>query len=329
MLRFFKNNSPFTVLILFLFSILVKIKALLHPVCPEMVNGHFLYNYLLRVLQYVLGQNAFAYTFLAIVLIFTQSIYLKAITTRHKLFPRYTYIPAFVYLLLSSLYTPLNYFSETTLVNWLLLGAMDTMFSFSQTTQPRRLIYNAGFLLCMAAMFQFTFLLFFFLLLVGMVMFRPFNLGEWSVALMGYATPLYFTASILFLVDRFYLLRYWPHLGFSLASTQVSTGFIILLFSGLTVLSVAGVLAMRQTVALSNIFVRRDWYAVLFYLIIATVAALGTDDSIKTAWLISVPALSIIISHAYLLEKNRGFSNFIFYFSLVFLLICLWANKHY
>jgi hypothetical protein len=84
---------------------------------------------------------------------------------------------------------------------------------------------------------------------------------------------------------------------------------------------------MQQNVALSNIYVRRDWTAISFYLIISLLVGLMTDNAIKSAWLIAMPALSIIISHALLLEKNKRFSNFIFYFSLLFLVFCLMANK--
>ncbi len=221
MLRLFRNNSPFTVIILFIFALVVKFQAVLYPVMPMPVARHFMYNYILRALYVVFRHGAFAYTMLAIVILFIQSLYLKSISIRHKLFPRYTYVPAFVYLLLTSIYPPFNCFNETLLINWLLLGAVDIMFGFTQTTQPRKLIFNASFLLSMAALFQFTMLAYFFLLLVGMVMFRSFNLGEWSVAAMGYATPPYFLACILFLADRSHLYTEWPHIGFSLSATRI------------------------------------------------------------------------------------------------------------
>lgn len=262
---------------------------------------------------------------LAIVLLFAQSLYLKSITVRHKLFPRHTYIPAFVYLLLTSIYPAFNCFNETLLVNWLLLGAVDFMFSFSQTTQPRKLIFNAGFLFSMAALFQFTLLAYFFLLLVGMVMFRPFSLGEWSVAMMGYVTPPYFLACILFLADKFSLLAQWPHIGFSLSFDVISPFYLIVAVVGIFVLLAGGIFAMQQNVALSNVFIRRDWLAITFYLIISIFVAILTDKDVKAQWLITMPALSIIISHALLLEKNKRFSNFIFYFSILFLIFCLWA----
>ncbi len=327
MLQLFRNNSPFTVIVLFIFALLVKFQVLLHPVMPVPVAGHFVFNYIIRGLYFIFRQGAFAYTMLAIVIIFMQALYLKSISTRHKLFPRYTYIPAFVYLLLTSIYPPFNTFNETILVNWFLLGAVDIMFSFTQTSQPRKLIFNASFLLSMAALFQFTMLAYFFLLLVGMVMFRSFNVGEWSVAMMGYATPPYFLACILFLADRSYLYAQWPRIGLSLSSNVASPFYLILTIVGILILLGSGIYAMQQNVAMSNIYVRRDWIGVSFYLIISIVVAVFTEEAIRTAWLIIMPALSIIITHALLLEKNKRFSNFIFYFSLIFLIFCLRAHK--
>ena len=327
MLQLFRNNSPFTVIILFIFALVVKFQMLLHPIAPVPVAGHFLYNYIIRGLYFVFRHGDFAYTLLAIVIIFVQSLYLKSIATRHKLFPRYTYIPAFVYLLLTSIYPPFNSFNETILLNWFLLGAVDIMFGFTQTSHPRKLIFNASFLLSMAALFQFTMLAYFFLLLVGMVMFRSFNLGEWSVAMMGYATPPYFLACILFLADRFNLYKGWPHIGYSLTSDIASPFYLIVTLVGLFILLASGIYAMQQNVAMSNIYIRRDWIAISFYLIISVFVAILTDHEIKTAWMITMPAISIVISHALLLEKNKRFSNFIFYFSLVFLVFCLMANK--
>jgi hypothetical protein len=309
-----------------MFALLAKFPELLHPMAPVPVAGHFMFNYIIRALYVIFQHGAFAYTMLAIILLFVQSLYLKSIVTRHKLFPRNTYIPAFVYLLLTSIYPSYSYFSETIIVNWLLLGAIDYMFSFPQTTQPQKLLFNASFLLCMAALFQFTMLAFFFMLLVGMVLFRSFNFGEWCVALMGYATPLYFMACILFLSDRFALFVQWPHLGFSLATHVASPFHLIVTLLGILILLASGIQAMQHNVAMSNIYIRRDWIAVSFYLIISIMVALLTDADVKSAWLITIPALSIVISHSLLMEKNKRFSNFIFYFSLVYLVFCISVN---
>jgi len=326
-LQLFRNNSPFTVIVLFIFALLVKFQVVLHPVVPIPLPGHFLYNSFLRALHYLFGNNGFGYSLLAIVILFSQALFLKGIATRHKLFQRATYVPAFVYLLLSSIYPPFSTFSETLIINWLLLGAVDTMFSFTKTNQPQKLIFNASFLMSLAAMFQFSALAFFFLLLVGMVLFRPPNFGEWSVAFIGYITPPYLLAGTLFLVDRVHFFKLWPRFEFSLSSHSASIGFIIFAMICILIMLAGGIYSMLQNVALSNIYVRRDWTAITFYLTITVLVALLSPDQEKSAWLITLPALSIIVSHSLVLEKNKSFANFIFYFSLIFLSFCLWANN--
>ncbi|MBC7552548.1 MAG: hypothetical protein H7257_01070 [Taibaiella sp.] len=327
MLRLFKNNTPFTVIILFIFAILVKLKVLIHPSVPLPEPGHFIYNYILRALFFFFHNNAFSYTLLAIILLFAQSLYVNNITVRHKLFPKNTYIASFVYLLITSIYSRFNFFNETIIINWLLLGALDIMFGFSKTTQPRKLIYNAALLLSVVALFQFTMLAWFLLLVVGMVLFRSFNMGEWSVAILGYVTPLYFIVSILFLLDKLYFLGQWPRYGFSVVPLTTSPLFFIITLCGLVILLFSGIFAMRKNVSMSNIYVRRDWAAISLYLIISIAVAFGTEKTVTSAWLVTLPPLSIMVSHALSFEKNKRFSNFIFYFSIVFLVFCLLVNK--
>lgn len=302
-------------------------KVLLHPQLPAMLPAHFMYNYVLRALQFVFGRAAFAYTLLGVLIIFVQSLHLNSIALRHKLFPRNNYLTAFTYLLLTSIYSRFNTFNETMILNWMLMGATDIMFSFSQTTKPRKHIFNAALLFALASLFQFTSLSFILLLMTGMVLFRSFSVGEWAVALMGYVTPLYFLASILFLVNKLYFFQYWVHIGFSIAPLKKDIGPFIVTMSGIFILLISGVFAMRRNVQMSNIYVRRDWIALSFYLIISAVVGFMTDRRVTSAWMITLPAISIICTHAMALEKNKRFSNFIFYFSLVFLGFCLWYNK--
>src|ERR1700761_1433185 len=131
-------------------------QVLLHPHVPVNVADNFVYDAILKMLSGVLGSNAFAYSMLAVLLVFIQALYLNRIANKHKLFNRPTYVIAFTYLVLSSVSPPLNYFSEALLVGWCILPGLDMLLGFSQTFQPRKLIYNAGFILCMAALLQFS-----------------------------------------------------------------------------------------------------------------------------------------------------------------------------
>lgn len=327
MLRFVKNNNPFTVIVLFIFTLLIKFNVLTNPSLPVEIHNHFIYNFIIKYFLVLFKQFPFWFNFLAVINIFFQALFINYITIEHKLFQHSTYIPAYMYLVLSSIYPVFSVFNETIFLNWFLLGAINVMFGFSNTFHPRKLIFNAGFLFCLAALFQFTFIVYFLLLLVGMVMFRSFNFGEWSVAIMGFFTPVYFLFGLLFLFDNFFLINQWLHIGFSLTPVASKQIYFTITIVSLLFLLLCGTYAVQINLAISNIYIRRGWALIMFYLIISVLAAFFTDDTIKSAWLIAIPALSIIVSNALVLEKKKRFSNTIFYFSLLFVLFCLWANK--
>jgi hypothetical protein len=191
--------------------------------------------------------------------------------------------------------------------------------------QPRKHIFNAGFLLCLAALLQFSAVIYFLFLLACLIILRPFNISEWVVALMGYFTPVYFFACILFLAGSMSIIYNIPHLGISLPrqadwrTVILICGFIILFFSG--------VYAVQSQVVKMSVYVRRNWFAIVIYMFISLAVAIFTESIIPRAWLVVMPALALVISNAFLLEKSKWFSNFAFYFSLIFVIYCQWALK--
>lgn len=322
MLQLLKNNNPFTVLILLIFTFLVKMQVLLHPQLPVPVVNSYLYNTLLSGISFLMQGNAFAFTLLAVFMVFGQAIYLNRIASSHKLFYRPTYIPAFVFLSVTSLTSSFNFFSQALVINWFLLWAVDIMLHFNQTVNPRKFLFNAGFVLAIAALLQFTYVGFFLLLLVFMITLRPFTLGEWVVATLGYITPFYFYAGILFLIDKTAVLKEFPHIGLSLPAHIQSVIYFSGAVGGIFILLAAGIYGMQLQLPKSSIYIRRSWVALINYLAIAIILSLLMPYNVAGSWLLPMPALSLVISHALNMEKNKRFSNFIFYFSLLLVVFC-------
>lgn len=327
MLPIFRNNSPYTVIILLISTMLLKLQPLMHPQAPLPLDGYFFYNNILYLLNVVMRGNAFAYTLLTVVMLFLQALYFKAITTRHKLYPKPTYLPALVFILLTSIYPQFNYFCITLLINWCLLGGMDIVLSFSQAQHPRKQLFNAGFIFCLAALLQFQAVGFLLVFFAGIALLRAFNPSEWVVGAMGYFTPFYFFAGIVFLVDKLDLLTKWPRLQVFIPKHLSAPGFLALAISGLVILFVCGFYAMQSQIAKNSVYGRRIWSVIIFYLTISLAVALLTDENVKSAWLLIIPASSMIITHGVALEKSKRFSNFTFYLFLVFVIACQLAAK--
>lgn len=246
MLPLFRNYSPFTVLILIIAALIMKLQALSAPAVPVALPDHVVFTAILNGLNKVLGGSAFGYTMLAIVLLLLQALYLNLITIKHKLAAKSTYLPAFTYLLLTSIYPPFNYFSEPLLINFFTLAAVDIMLSFSQTNQPRKQIFNAGFILCLPAIIQFPALGFVLLFILALIFLRSFNIGEWTVGGLGYLTPIYFFAAILFLIDHFPVITKIPQIGFAFPKQFNYPVYRTGVLSGLVILLIAGSYTLQQ-----------------------------------------------------------------------------------
>lgn len=320
--RLFRNYGPFSVLVLIIFAFLAKLQALSHPVAPTPLPDHIFFASLLRLLDEIFEAGAFGYTLLAVINLVGQALFLNYIAVRHRLFVRNSYFPAYTYILLSSLNPSLNYFSEPLLINWLLLIALNIMLTLSQTTHPRKQIFNAGFVLCLPVLVQFPAIGFLLLFIASLILLRSFNFGEWVVGLMGYLTPVYFFVCILFLTDNFHLIPRLPELGFSVPKNYdhplYRTGSIV----GQSILALVGIIAIQQLLPKVTISIRRSWLLVVFYFIVSLLVTFVAVSAVNAEWLIVLPSLSLVIAQAFCLEKTKRFSNFVFYFSLALLIFC-------
>jgi len=321
-LALFRNNSPFTVIILLILAILLKVKVLLHPVMPVVYNADFFFVFINHLLNGLFHNNAFAFAACAVLLMFFQAIYLNSICIRRKLFIRSTFFPALAYLLLSSVYGPWNQFNPSLLVNWCLLGAFDVILGFSQSAHPRKHIFNAGFLLGLAALIHFPAILFAFILVISIFMLRPFHLAETVVAVMGFVTPFYFLVSTLYLSDQMPLIWPWLHLIAAKNSFFGMTGFVIWVLIGFALLISCGLYATNLQMPKSSIYNRRNWGVIVISFIITVITAFFSGFTLQSAWLIIIPCAAFIMAMGLSNEKIKGFSNFVFYFALIFILVC-------
>jgi len=112
------------------------------------------------------------------------------------------------------------------------------------------------------------------------------------------------------------------HLGFSIPRHMKHPLHIVGIITGLAILLVIGSVALQQQLSKLTIYIRRAWGLIYTYLFVSTGIALIAVSSVNAEWLIAIPALSILITHAFYFEKSKRFSNFTFYFSLLLLIGC-------
>lgn len=322
MLQIVRNNNPLTVLILLIYALAVNWQVLFHPQMPVVPEGDFLFHIITGFLGVILFQSAFGFTLLAVIMLAVQGIYLNAVANKYKLFNKPTYVTAFVYISLSSLSPAFGYFSQPLLINWVLIMTIDTILQLAQSQKPRKIIYNTGFAIGVAGLLMFPAVGYILVLLAALSILRNLNPGEWMVALLGWFTPIYFAAGLLYLFDVLHWLPGWVDIGLNLPRAVPRLVYLVGTITGITVLFILGTYALQRQMNRVSIFVRRGWTALAICLFLSCVAALFTDPAVHMVWLMLMPPLSLVIANAYFAEKSKAFSNFAFYFMLLLVVFC-------
>jgi hypothetical protein len=322
-----RNNNPYTVIILFIFTLVVKLGSLAEPMLPEVPANHIAFAAVVQLFSYVLGKSAFGFTMLAVIMLFAQALYLNAICVKYKLYGRPAYVVAYLYLLLTSLYPPLNYFTVPLLVNWCLIAAIDILLGAHQASQPRKQVFNAGFALGIACLLHFPSVVYLVLLFLAISLLRSFNPGEWIVGLVGFFTAVYFFAGILFLFDAIDQMPSWLQFGFYSPAKPGTSGYTSFLITGVILLFGLGLFMLQSQITRISVFMRRNWTITAVCMTLSFIVIMATDNSISSSWLLLTPPLTMVAAHAFYVEKNKLFSNFALYFSLLLLVVCLLIFK--
>ncbi len=334
MLQLVRGNTPYTIIIIAILTLVLKLQALGHAIVPVVDTHHALFGYIVFLLKHVLGNSATAFSLLAIVLTFAQAVYLMSIASRHRLFAKHTAVPAFAYIVLSSLHPAFGQFSVQLLVNWFLLGALDTILHFTKREEPNRTIFNAGFLLGCAVLLHFPAIIYFLLFLLALLWLRAFKPGEAIVGFLGYATPLYFALCLLYLCNALPVLKTWPYWGNGLPVHPKPSVYLIGLLSGLTILFLSGIFILVRTFYKIPVSVRRGWGAVGTAMVMSIAVSAFTPASENTGWMNVLPPLALLVIPPMVgegrLERGRSnrFATFAFYLLLALVLFCQLALRH-
>jgi hypothetical protein len=321
-LHLLRNNSPYTAILLFIVTLGINMQSLLHAELPVATSGQVLYGWIISGFAFMLGKSAFAFGLVTVVMIYLQALLLNAVAMSNRLFGRNTYLVAYSYLLLCAANPAFSHFNPQVMVNWLLIFAIQEILRMQQLQHPNKTLFNIGFLLMMAALVQFSAVFLLVFLFTALIILRPFSMKEWAIALSGMLMPLYIIAVVLFLTDKLPLLLLWPDVGISLPRQIHPAVYYLGSFAFVLVFFATGVFNMQGQLPKTSIYIRRCWIALSALFLFTLLTAVFTEVTNGPAWLVSLPALSLIVAHAFYNERSRLMNNIVFYCSLAFVVFC-------
>jgi len=294
----------------------------MHAVLPQASEHQLVYGYVLQFCSVFFGKSAFAFSLLAVFILYAQAIFLNAIVAQFKLYKHNTYLVSFSFIALCSLHPALSNFSPLLLVNIFVLLAIRELLKMKQAQQVNKELFNLGFIIMMAALIHFSSILLLLFLFIALLILRPFNFREWMIAFVGLLMPLYFFGVLLFWQDNFSAIYHWPDLGISLPKQLLHAKYYLGLMVGLIIWFSMSVYNMQMQLPKAPIYIRRYWISLTFLLMLSVFAAIFSNSRVNAVWLICLPALSLVLANAFLNERSKKMNTISFYFALALVLFC-------
>ena len=320
MVKFFRSGNPLTVLLLLIYTLVVKFYYLIHP-STFLADGSegLLYDLLIKWMVMIFGKSPLVFTSLAILLLLLQALLITKIVNHQRLFAKPTYLPAMSYMLFTSLWQGWNVFSPGLLVNLVMLWVFSSITLLYTRTSARDVVFNIGFALGVCGLFYFPAIVFCLLLWLSLLIMRPFRLAEWIIALLGLICPIYLLGTYLFLTDQWELVTRIPRIGIHMPVAEhykVWGAIIISLF-----FFILGWLLLQRTLKKMLIQGRKIWNVLIVYVFVAMVVPFFNAQFSPDYWVLAILPLSLFVANAYWSIVNNTVANLIHILTLAYVIV--------
>jgi len=258
------------------------------------------------------------YSIIAFALIFTQAISLNKIVTSQRLFSKTTYLTAMSYILITSLFTEWYHFSSPLIINTLLIWVFGQLCRLHNSQNPKTILFNIGVVTGLASFFYFPSIAFSLLIIVGLLITRPFILPEWILSLLGILCPYYFMFSWLYLTDR---LRDYklPEVGVTIPQLRGDTwGYIAL--GIVLILLLTGMYFIQSNIRKQLVQSRKSWGLAFLYLVVSLFVPFLNETDNFEYWILAAVPISVISTAAFLYPDRKWFPT-VMHWAMVVLII--------
>ncbi len=304
MIGSFKANNPRNNFLLLLYGLALN-WPLFFRAAPVVINNNdtFLYQYLFGIFNRFANNSIIG--FVAFFILFLQAVILNKIATDQKLFQRNNYLTGMSFLLITSIFH-IGFSSALVSVS-LLIWILSILFNLSNQGNPKKNIFNLGLLTGFAILIFFPTFLFAFVVLFGLLIFRPFRIQEWFIVILGIITPFYFVIALGFLLDKFEILHF-PNLyfiipKFHLSVFEISSLCLTLLFT------IIGFIFTQSNMRKLLVQSRNCWTIVTAFLFFALfIPFLNKTPQFYFTLFCFVPA-SIFVASTFYYPEKKWFIN--------------------
>lgn len=314
MVFLFRDKSDINLFFLILLSVGLHFHLLTHPpmVVANDTDGLLAYF----ILAFIKPISPLLLVFLFHAIIISQSIQLNILLSRLKMFQQVSYLPAFVYVLLTALFPYWGVLSAGLIANSLILWILSRLLELYDQSQPQTNEFNIGLLLSISILLYEPIAILIPVVLFALTIIRPFRLTEWLVLIMGILLPFYFIFAFVFLTNNASsFTQFLPKLDWKNPLVRPETSIILSLIV-IGVQLMVGVYFWQQQHSRFIIQVRKYWGVLLLMLFLALFQPIIFSAQALYASAIVITPLACFISFGYSSPKSLLIPNILFWTSV-------------
>lgn len=302
MLSLFRTNQALANILL-LFYIAVLRGVLFYTGTPVMPESSGIWS--MEFYRYI-GEDLWLLPWFSIGIILIQAVFVNFIAARYRLSEEITLFSGSFYILLCSGIGDLANLPPALLANSFLILIIYLLFDSYRQNNPAPAIFNIGLWTGIGSFFQFSFLLFVLLGVIGLNIVRSWSIKEIFMLVSGIATTYFLCGSVYYLSDAFPLFieeqfsKNLAFLSFDIQSSAVAVverGLVLMLI----VISVfsQGIYAYKR-----NIQVQKFQSILFWAMIVAALAALFQFNAGAEQLVFVMPTLSFFMMYHFTRLKS-------------------------
>jgi hypothetical protein len=202
LIRLFSFNYNQTAIFLLLFTLIIRTTGLFVPYINSTPSIDI--NYL-SVFFSVLNHFSAIGFIVSTGFIYATALIFNKICIQHELSITPSYLPAYFFVLLNSVFVDQFYAGPVIFVNFFMTLSLGSILNLYNSNNTNISIFSASTLAGLSALLNTTYITFFVIVLIGINLFRTFNFKENLSALFGFIMPLYIATMINYLINNNFL----------------------------------------------------------------------------------------------------------------------------
>jgi len=268
---------------------------------PQDYSDHILY-----ALFFSGVHSAWLIKLLNLLFIVVGALMLNYLSVQQEISGKVNFVPGFIYVMMGFLATDNSLLHPLLVANVVVLYSLNRFYtSYREEHRATAILFEAAFFMGLAPFFYTNYLILFPLCIIAVLILRPFGWRDWTAILMGYFTPFYIYACLMYLNDgdMFLMFRFFADSLTSFGRPVVSEYYYLFNLGVLLCLLMAMVHYLSQGLG-PKVKTQKGKSVMIWFLIISAFNIFITEDASDFLFINCIIPLSLLIGD-YMAEVKR------------------------